>query len=97
MAGVNGHRYQDGNTRAMVFTVAHLVSYISRYMTLMPGDVISTGTPPGVGWDQRPRSISSPATLWTWAFERWAGSDSEWLLMASIDAAAIEKKLKEPA
>ena len=51
---VNGHRYQDGNTRTMIFDVAALVSYISRYMTLEPGDVISTGTPPGVGLGQRP-------------------------------------------
>ncbi len=51
---VNGHRYQNGNTRTMVFGVAHLVSYISRYMTLMPGDVISSGTPAGVGLGQRP-------------------------------------------
>jgi 2,4-diketo-3-deoxy-L-fuconate hydrolase len=51
---VNGHRYQDGNTRTMVFGVAHLVSYISRYMTLMPGDVISSGTPAGVGLGQHP-------------------------------------------
>ncbi|MGH6643997.1 MAG: fumarylacetoacetate hydrolase family protein, partial [Bradyrhizobium sp.] len=51
---VNGHRYQDGNTRTMVFGVAHLVSYISQFMTLQPGDVISTGTPPGVGLGQKP-------------------------------------------
>ena len=51
---VNGHRYQDGNTRTMIFDVAALVSYISRYMTLEPGDVISTGTPPGVGLGQKP-------------------------------------------
>jgi 2,4-didehydro-3-deoxy-L-rhamnonate hydrolase len=51
---VNAHRYQDGSTRTMVFGVAELVSYISRYMTLMPGDVISTGTPPGVGLGQKP-------------------------------------------
>jgi 2,4-diketo-3-deoxy-L-fuconate hydrolase len=51
---VNGKRYQSGNTRTMVFTVAHLVSYISRFMTLNPGDVISTGTPPGVGLGQKP-------------------------------------------
>ena len=51
---VNGKRYQNGNTRTMVFTVAHLVSYISRFMTLNPGDVISTGTPPGVGLGQKP-------------------------------------------
>jgi len=51
---VNGHRYQNGNTRTMAFGVAHLVSYISRYMTLMPGDVISSGTPAGVGLGQHP-------------------------------------------
>jgi 2-keto-4-pentenoate hydratase/2-oxohepta-3-ene-1,7-dioic acid hydratase in catechol pathway len=51
---VNGKRYQQGNTRTMVFDVAYLVSYISRFMTLNPGDVISTGTPPGVGLGQAP-------------------------------------------
>lgn len=51
---VNGHRYQDGTTANMVFGVAELVSHISRYMTLMPGDIISTGTPAGVGLGQRP-------------------------------------------
>lgn len=51
---VNGHRYQDGNTRTMVFGVAHLVSYISRFMSLQPGDIVSTGTPPGVGLGQKP-------------------------------------------
>ncbi|TAK53188.1 MAG: FAA hydrolase family protein [Gammaproteobacteria bacterium] len=51
---VNGHRYQDGNTRDMIFGVAALVSYISRFMTLVPGDLIMTGTPPGVGLGQSP-------------------------------------------
>lgn len=51
---VDGHRYQDGNTRTMVFTVPYLVSYISRFMSLQPGDIISTGTPPGVGLGQKP-------------------------------------------
>jgi 2,4-diketo-3-deoxy-L-fuconate hydrolase len=51
---VNGRRFQNGSTADMVFGVAHLVSYISRYMTLMPGDIISTGTPAGVGLGQRP-------------------------------------------
>lgn len=51
---VDGHRYQDGSTATMVFNVAHLISYISRYMSLQPGDVISTGTPPGVGLGQKP-------------------------------------------
>jgi 2,4-diketo-3-deoxy-L-fuconate hydrolase len=51
---VNGRRVQDGSTATMVFGVAHLVSYISRFMTLYPGDIISTGTPPGVGMGQKP-------------------------------------------
>jgi 2-keto-4-pentenoate hydratase/2-oxohepta-3-ene-1,7-dioic acid hydratase in catechol pathway len=51
---VNGHRYQNGTTRTMIFGVAALVSYISRFMSLQPGDVISTGTPSGVGLAQRP-------------------------------------------
>ena len=51
---VNGKRVQNGNTKTMVFGVAHLVSYISRFMTLYPGDLISTGTPPGVGMGHKP-------------------------------------------
>ena len=51
---VDGHRFQDGTTSTMVFGVAHLVSYLSRYMSLQPGDMISTGTPPGVGLGQKP-------------------------------------------
>ena len=51
---VDGHRYQDGNTRTMVFGVAQIVSYLSRFMSLQPGDIISTGTPPGVGLGQKP-------------------------------------------
>ncbi|GAC1335879.1 MAG: ureidoglycolate lyase [Collimonas sp.] len=51
---VDGHRYQNGNTSTMVFQVPALVSYLSRFMSLQPGDVISTGTPPGVGLGQKP-------------------------------------------
>ena len=51
---LNGRRMQDGNTRTMVFGVAHIVSYLSRFMSLQAGDVISTGTPPGVGLGQKP-------------------------------------------
>ena len=51
---VNGETKQDGSTRTMVYGVAHLVSYLSQFMTLHPGDVISTGTPPGVGMGQKP-------------------------------------------
>jgi 2,4-diketo-3-deoxy-L-fuconate hydrolase len=54
---VNGHRFQNGNTKTMVFSVAQLVSYISRFMTLYPGDIISTGTPPGVGMGQKPAPV----------------------------------------
>jgi 2-keto-4-pentenoate hydratase/2-oxohepta-3-ene-1,7-dioic acid hydratase in catechol pathway len=50
---VNGNRYQDGSTSTMVFGVAYLVSYLSRFMSLQPGDIISTGTPPGVGLGQK--------------------------------------------
>ena len=51
---VNGETMQDGNTRTMIFRVAHLVHYISQFMSLQPGDVISTGTPPGVGMGMKP-------------------------------------------
>lgn len=51
---VDGHRYQNGSTSTMVYGVSHLVSYLSQFMSLHPGDVISTGTPPGVGLGQDP-------------------------------------------
>jgi len=51
---VNGKRMQTGNTKTMIFNVAKLVSYVSQFMTLMPGDVITTGTPPGVGLGMKP-------------------------------------------
>jgi 2,4-diketo-3-deoxy-L-fuconate hydrolase len=51
---VDGHRYQNGSTRTLVFGVPFLVSYLSRFMSLQPGDIISTGTPPGVGLGQKP-------------------------------------------
>jgi 2-keto-4-pentenoate hydratase/2-oxohepta-3-ene-1,7-dioic acid hydratase in catechol pathway len=51
---VDGHRYQSGSTKTMVFGVAHLVSYLSGFMSLRTGDIISTGTPPGVGHGRKP-------------------------------------------
>ena len=54
---VNERRFQTGSTKTMVFGVAELVSYVSRFMTLYPGDVISTGTPPGVGMGVKPTAI----------------------------------------
>jgi 2,4-diketo-3-deoxy-L-fuconate hydrolase len=60
---VNGHRYQDGSTATMVYKPAFLVSYISRFMSLQPGDVISTGTPPGVGMGQEPPVYLKPGDV----------------------------------
>ena len=54
---VNGHRYQSGNTRTMVFNVAQLIAYTSFLFTLKPGDIITTGTPPGVGMGVKPASV----------------------------------------
>jgi 2,4-diketo-3-deoxy-L-fuconate hydrolase len=51
---VNGRRMQTGNTKTMIFPIRTLVSYVSRFMTLMPGDIITTGTPPGVGMGKKP-------------------------------------------
>ena len=51
---VNGERCQTGNTKTMIFSVAHVVSYLSQFMVLEPGDVITTGTPPGVGLGMKP-------------------------------------------
>ncbi len=53
---VNGHHYQNGSTATMVYGVRFLVSYLSRFMSLQPGDIISTGTPPGVGMGQKPQT-----------------------------------------
>lgn len=60
---VDGHRFQHGSTRTMVFGVAYLVSYLSRFMSLQPGDIISTGTPPGVGMGQRPPVYLRPGSI----------------------------------
>ncbi len=60
---VNGKKMQDGSTKTMVYGVAHLVSYLSQFMSLMPGDVISTGTPPGVGMGQKPQQYLRPGDV----------------------------------
>ena len=54
---VDGHRYQNGSTRTMIFGVAKIVSYVSQFMSLQPGDVITTGTPPGVGMGIKPEPV----------------------------------------
>ncbi len=60
---VNGHRFQNGNTRTMIFGVAFLIHYLSQFMTLNPGDLISTGTPPGVGMGQKPSLYLKPGDV----------------------------------
>lgn len=60
---VNGHRYQNGNTSTMIFKVPYLISYLSQFMSLQPGDVISTGTPPGVGLGQTPPVYLKPGDV----------------------------------
>ena len=60
---VNGEKRQNGSTRTMVYTVAHVVSYLSQFMTLHPGDIISTGTPPGVGMGMKPPQYLKPGDL----------------------------------
>ncbi len=54
---VDGHRYQNGSTRTMIFNVVQIVSYVSQFMSLQPGDIISTGTPPGVGMGIKPDPV----------------------------------------
>jgi len=62
---VNGKRMQTGNTRTMIFGIAKLVSDVSQYMTLMPGDVVTTGTPPGVGLGMKPPQFMHPGDVVT--------------------------------
>jgi ureidoglycolate lyase len=54
---VDGHRYQNGSTKTMIFNVVQIVSYVSQFMSLQPGDIISTGTPPGVGMGIKPEPV----------------------------------------
>ena len=60
---VNGERMQTGNTQTMIFGCAYLVSYLSNFMTLMPGDIITTGTPPGVGLGMNPQKWLQPGDV----------------------------------
>ncbi|PSM16798.1 fumarylacetoacetate hydrolase family protein [Nitratireductor sp. StC3] len=60
---VDGHRYQNGSTRTMIFDVATIVSYVSQFMSLQPGDLITTGTPPGVGLGQKPAVFLQPGQI----------------------------------
>jgi len=66
---VNGHRYQNGTTATMIYGVRYLVSYLSQFMSLQPGDIISTGTPPGVGLGQKPPVYLKPGDVVTLGIE----------------------------
>jgi len=69
---VNGKTMQNGSTKTMVYGVAYLVSYLSQFMSLHPGDIISTGTPPGVGLGMKPPMFLKAAMWWSWASRAWA-------------------------
>ncbi len=66
---LNGQRMQTGNTKTMIFSVAKIVSHLSQYMTLMPGDVITTGTPPGVGLGMKPPRFLKKGDVMTLGIE----------------------------
>jgi 2,4-diketo-3-deoxy-L-fuconate hydrolase len=67
---VNGERMQTGNTGTMIFSCVYLVSYLSQFMTLMPGDIITTGTPPGVALARKPSPWLQPGDLVTLGIDR---------------------------
>ena len=67
---LNGKRVQDGTTATMVFGVAHIVAYLSQFFTLMPGDIITTGTPPGVGMGMKPPVFVKPGDVMTLGIEK---------------------------
>ena len=80
---VDGHKYQNGSTATMVFGVAHLISYLSRFMSLQPGDIISTGTPPGVGLGQKPPVYLRPGNVIRLGVER-LGEQRQTVVACSI-------------
>jgi 2-keto-4-pentenoate hydratase/2-oxohepta-3-ene-1,7-dioic acid hydratase in catechol pathway len=66
---LNGKRVQNGSTATMVFGVAHIVAYLSQFFTLLPGDIITTGTPPGVGMGMKPQRFLKPGDVMRLAVE----------------------------
>ncbi len=85
---VNGRRVQDGSTSTMVFGVAKLVSYLSEFMTLEPGDIITTGTPPGVGMGQKPEPwYLRPGDVMTLGIEK-LGTQRQRVVAWSLEARA---------
>ncbi|MGY3078854.1 2-keto-4-pentenoate hydratase/2-oxohepta-3-ene-1,7-dioic acid hydratase in catechol pathway [Bradyrhizobium sp. LM6.10] len=66
---VNGQRRQSGSTKTMIFTMAKCISYVSQFMTLLPGDIITTGTPPGVGLGMKPPTFLNVGDVITLGIE----------------------------
>jgi 2,4-diketo-3-deoxy-L-fuconate hydrolase len=66
---VNGERMQTGNTKTMIFSIAHCLHYISQFMVLEPGDVVTTGTPPGVGLGMNPQKFLKVGDVMTLGIE----------------------------
>jgi len=87
---VNGERKQTGTTATMVFTVAHIVSYVSRFMTLEPGDVITTGTPPGVGMGMKPPQYLKAGDVVTLGIEKLGEQRQDVVSFESVYALAAE-------
>jgi 2-keto-4-pentenoate hydratase/2-oxohepta-3-ene-1,7-dioic acid hydratase in catechol pathway len=77
---IDRHRYQNSSTAVMVFGVGYLVSYVSRFMSLYPGDIISTGIPPGIGMDQRPPVYLQSGMSFDSGLTVWASSAIPYLL-----------------
>jgi 2-keto-4-pentenoate hydratase/2-oxohepta-3-ene-1,7-dioic acid hydratase in catechol pathway len=85
---LNGKRMQTGNTRTMIFGAATLVSYVSQFMTLLPGDIITTGTPPGVGMGMKPEPVFlKPGDIITLGIEKLGAQRQE--VVAWTAAAAV--------
>ena len=87
---VNGERKQTGTTATMVFTVAHIVSYVSRFMTLEPGDVITTGTPPGVGMGMKPPQYLKAGDVVTLGIDKLGSQRQDVVSFESVYALAAE-------
>ena len=78
---VNGKTMQDGNTANLIFKIPFLISYISQFMTLLPGDLISTGTPAGVGLGNESARLSSPGDVVELGIDGLGFPDRNWFLM----------------
>ena len=92
---VDGHRYQNGSTNTMIFGVPYLVSYLSRFMSLQPGDIISTGTPPGVGLGQKPPVYLREGNIITLGVEGLGEQRLNCCLGLQLDTTAITASARD--